>query len=391
MQTITRPINSRMHFIPYVVLITLVSGILLHGGIWRYPSDWSDHLQFITDFTTTGDLAAVHVAFHAVVLLLGQLIGLNAAALLVGVVSINLTWFVIYRVLRQIPRVRPGSAGLLALALLTAGPITLLTVKEGNLYFGYIGFQAIHSPTMVVLKPLALLLYGFVVTAMTRDVEITPRRALFVIVLCLVSTFTKPNFALSLLPALALVVLWRLLVARMHLSRSFLTWVLLVGVVLTGTLVLQYIAQFLWIDDGDSGIAVAPLEAVLQYESSPIWIAIKFLMSISFPAIVTVLYRRYWRDAVALQLAWLVFAFGALQMYLLAETGSRTGAGNFWWGAQIGLLILFLASLEHLFRHWKKAETWRYRLALALFILHVTCGAVFHLLRLFVPAQFAYW
>jgi len=76
---------------------------------------------------------------------------------------------------------------------------------------------------------------------------------------------------------------------------------------------------------------------------------------------------------VALNLAWLALIVG--QGYYLLLTEGVLSAGNFRWGAQIALFILYVVSLVF-FVQRAHASGWgrRLRVGAALFVLHVLSG-----------------
>lgn len=362
-----------------IAFLAFTAILALHIFIYA-DSDWINHVRFAREFLADGRLRVIHFTFHALVIALaiGIVVALPLTALIVGIGAIMATFVLLVR------RTRTAVG---SVALLVASPITVLSAQ--NLYFGYIGFNSLHSPTTVLLKPLALALFGLAVTAFTPSFRGTRQWMAWMAVLCLVSTFAKPNFALALVPALVVVAVSRTL--RGCVTKQNVIAIGGIGAFLVGILGVQYVAQYTLIDGVRSGITFAPLASVYMYEPSLMAIAGKFVLSIAFPLTVALLYRKQVRDDVALELAWGIFVFGAAQMYLLAETGVRAPDGNFWWGAQIGAFLLFVASFTSLSRLRHSGSRWRYRLAIGVFTVHVTCGAVFLLLRLVSPGQTSFW
>ncbi len=138
---------------------------------------------------------------------------------------------------------------------------------------------------------------------------------------------------------------------------------------------IQYVAQYTLIPfAAPGGIIFAPFGVVSQHEPRFEWLVLKFFMSIAFPLLITLLYRRQVFNDQAMLLGWLVFLAGAAQMYFFAESGERFNAGNFWWSAQIGLFVLFIAAI----RLWiaQARRDWRSLLSVAILGLHLVSGAV---------------
>jgi hypothetical protein len=96
----------------------------------------------------------------------------------------------------------------------------------------------------------------------------------------------------------------------------------------------------------------------------------------------------YFKEAIkdrALNLAALTFGFGVAQMYLLAETGDRANHGNFWWGAQITLFVLFIVSTTFLLQRASERRDWRVWLCSVVFALHLMSGLVYYFICAFAP------
>ena len=247
-------------------------------------------------------------------------------------------------------------AAALALGMLLAAPVALLVSLDERMYLGYIGINVWHNPTMLALKPLAVLSF-FYAAALFKDPpaidEAAAERsgfvtsALFILggaTVTVLGTLAKPNYALCLLPGVAIFVPWA------WYRRMTIRWTpLLLGLVLPALAVLlwQYTFTYRTSDAGKNSIIFAPLMAMLAV--SPKYLFGKFILSIVFPGLVWLLFLRgVWTDG-RMVLAWLVFYCSALWAYLAAES-ARPGHGNFGWGSQMALFILILESIRFLLR-----------------------------------------
>ena len=228
-----------------------------------------------------------------------------------------------------------------ASGLTLVAPIVVIAPWDGLFYFGYVGLANYHNPTIHLLRPFALLSFILACRAFRggRASSLTVAAAGM---LMATSLLIKPNYALCILPAIA-VVAW--LRWRAHKPPD---WrMLLFGFFLPAAIVLlaQWAVGF-WMARGEeTGFLMRPLEVERAFSG---YLLPKFLLSIVFPVVILAAYP--WdslRDD-GLALAWLSFVFGAAQMYLLAESGDRFYHGNFRWGAQISLFLLFAASAKFL-------------------------------------------
>jgi hypothetical protein len=228
----------------------------------------------------------------------------------------------------------------LSLALMLVMPINLLT--PGNRYLGYLIPHAYHNPTIVLLKPLALVL--FYVSVRCFDARPLPHPFAYTAgagVATLLCVLAKPSYVIALAPALVPV-------AAHALRRgAAVHWRLLVyGVLLPIMLAVGLQMTFM---SSRRGYMFAPLAVFHEWArlinpAADKNLLLKLVLSILFPLAVYVCCLRQARNALYLNIAWLTFAVGAAYTYLLAETGADLGLGNFTWSGQITVFVLFVAS-----------------------------------------------
>jgi hypothetical protein len=378
-----------------IIALLALATVLIFGLEVRYQlydsvalSDYTAHLQFARDMLA-GKFAATHVMYETIILGLRVVLPISYA----DAGWITATGFYLLTALVLYGFIRSASGGngwrvwliaaFFALALLVVTPITLLTFRQHTLYFGYVGINVVHNPTMVLLKPFALLLFSFTVAFLTRRVPLTARTVALAYLLIALSLFAKPNFVLILLPALLVLAAYRFY-RRDSLRPMILTLIL----PMTALLALQYVATYLLIASDGSQITFAPLATLYIYDHSRFSLLIKFALSITFPVAVYLLYARQAVRSLVLNLAWLAFAAGGGQMYLFAESGARLRDSNFWWSAQIGLFVLFVVSVLFLLERLRAQKDGRIWLCLLIFALHLASGIVYLLLQLQVVSLF---
>jgi hypothetical protein len=218
-------------------------------------------------------------------------------------------------------------------------PVMALAPLDGKYYYGYIGLANYHNPTIQLLRPIALLVFILALQVFRR-----PRNPVWMIasaaILVVLSALVKPNYLLCVLPAMAVLGLI-LLLRRQPLDIRM----GLFGFAFPAAIVLavQWYVTYAMPGTDNSHIIFLPL-VVEQYFSN--YLPWKFLLSILFPLAVLLLTARQVARDHSLQLAWLSFVIGALQLYLLAESGNRLYDANFRWSAQITLFILIVACVR---------------------------------------------
>lgn len=87
----------------------------------------------------------------------------------------------------------------LALLLVIAGPVTILTWREQALYFGYLNMDSYANPTHALLKPLALIVFALTVRGFERHRGL--RHSVVLGAAVVLSSLAKPTLLICLLPA----------------------------------------------------------------------------------------------------------------------------------------------------------------------------------------------
>ena len=233
----------------------------------------------------------------------------------------------------------------LTIVVLYLAPINILTLGGENLYFGYIAANTYHNPTSILLKPIAVAQFLLALYLLAHNrIPLWMLGAAFA--LSIVGAFVKPNYALAMLPALALITLWRMI------HHQPVEWrAILFGYGIINALVL--LLQYTVVAGSRGQIYIAPLESIRFTEPSDLAIVLKFPLSIAFPALVAFTNWKAARRSLPLGFAWLAFFVSLLHYYLLNEP-EHPYAGNFWWGAQTCLFILIMVSV----RFWISNLRW---------------------------------
>jgi len=211
-------------------------------------------------------------------------------------------------------------------------PINFFTLSQRNLYIGYVGINVYHNPTIVLLKPVSLLLFWIILDNLELK-EFSTKTLLLSIFLVLLDLTIKPNFMLCFLPSIWIYCVWR------RFKKQPVNWILLIfGVTLPAILVLLAQYFFTYGSDQTSRIIFSPLKSVSFYIKSIAGILIRIPLSIAFPLVsLALFFKQITRDK-RLVVSYIMLIVGLSFMYLASETGVREGHGNFWWTAQIALL-----------------------------------------------------
>ncbi|MEO8606676.1 MAG: hypothetical protein ABI690_02245 [Chloroflexota bacterium] len=346
--------------IPTTLLFALLSATyLIFHPIVEFaahnPVDYGNHLSYLKpdmDWPAVQRLLGMfpHFLFHLLTYLTFKVFpgatiedaGARVAVAFYLLLGAAIFWLMV-RHLGRPKNVWEGAIHVLVtVGLMLVMPVDIFTPT--NLYLGYIATNVYHSPTMVVLKPFAVVVFYFAVQifikpALSKSPTSHKQRMGLVMLATVFCTLAKPNYVMALLPALILMTIYAYF--RSHTIR----WALLIAIIFSAGFILFCQAV---IFGNTQGFLIAPLAVLNSWASinpdAPKGLILKFLLSILFPLVVYIGYFRQARHDIYLNLAWITFGFGAAYFYLLAESGSRLDDGNFTWSAQIALLILFIAS-----------------------------------------------
>lgn len=332
------------------LMVVGIFGYVTHLTVSDQVTDYDEHLEFAQSMVESGNVELPHFLYHALVILAHKSLSTQdfhtseTLVIVLGHLLLSLVVYVIFRSGFSESTSSPGAlvSIVMTLSVMLVSPVTLFTLGRHNLYFGYIyPANVYHNPTIILLKPLALLLFFFAAKVFTRQSYGKGFRFVAIlVVLTILSSLTKPNYIICLLPGAVLFAGYR------GFRNQVVDWkCLILGIIVPAVAILGWQYYFTYTASSEtlksSQIILAPLKVVAHYSSG---LFPKFILSMAFPLCV---YGAYFRKAVhniELNLSWGIFLIGAFYTYFLAEGGSRMYSGNFWWSGQITLFILFVMS-----------------------------------------------
>lgn len=395
------------------ILAALVIGAFLLFGFvvsqMVLGTDYAPHIASAEEMVRTGQITRTNFLYHLLVAVARAFVpfdyltspsGTQLSAFSVAGWGVAVVFYIVYLLVVYF-YVRGGIAGPVtgpvamfyagfSLALIIVSPISLFTAYIPNLFAGYVNIAHYTNPTIILLKPFALLLFFYLVQAIPAG-EQSLKSILITAGLLLAATLAKPNFTLCLLPLIALWCGYR------YWHRQPMPWRLMlfgIGLPALALLAWQYYHRYIFDVFGVSmSIVVAPLATLIAHsanEGLAAWTLLpKFFLSILFPLIIYLCYRQKANASRPLVLAWALFGIGVFFSYTFAEYERATSqfylAGDFLWCAQITLLVLFIVSarfwLEQIGpalltwdrRRWASLG-WRFYLCAGVFGLHLASG-----------------
>lgn len=366
----------------WLALLCLVSAAIFlpmnYTMVYSHPhNDYKDHIQFARQLNN-GQPMPAHIAAHPAwqysLVFMTRLfnISLENSAVIVqtgfdlALVTILFAWLK-----NALPQMKPFWVGAISLGCAIAAPLMILAVGDHLLYLGYIGISSYHNPTIIMLRPAAVLIFIYSI-GLVEGKRFSGRHIPVSAFLVVVSALAKPNLLVCLLPALGILLLVRMI------KHEGLDWRFTVlGIFLPAVCVLawQFLATYA---GGETGFEFAPLAVMQGYSGA---LLAKLLLSIWFPLLVIISYwKTVWQDK-SMLLAVLTFFFGAAYTYLLSEGSARFQDGNWGWSGEIALLLLFVVSIIFLFKHRSDTQpTWLWKVVFVMgFVPHVVAGMLYYI------------
>ena len=336
-------------------------------------NDFADHVAF-AGLLAEGREIPPHILAHSLlqwlILLVSRVLGVSVQWAALGVmVGANLvsTLLVFGLVRGRGGQTSAWTAAGAAAAMLFASPLAVYLWQDGYYYLGYVGVVTFHNPTIILLRPLALV--NFMLLPQVIGEGRAPAWVFWAAAITsLLAAFIKPNYAICALPVLGLAA------GAALLRGKTVRWGLIAGgfvIPTVGMLAWQFLTTY---GDESGGILFAPLAVMRSYTT--LGLPLRFLSSIWFPLLTCALFWRAAREDALTRWGWAVFALGAFYTYFMAEGGERFQHGNFGWSGEIALYLLFAAVLALLAR---QSRGWRWWVCwLAGLLPHAAFGAAYY-------------
>ena len=365
--------GDRTVTIGLVFVIGLLSVVAFYPQIFgHHNTDIHNHLLAVQEMSQRWQWNLYSIFFLLVYELslgTGNFFGISCAAMGVLTLSVIFKGILSYLVVKNATG-RKLTAACAAIALVLVMPLPNWW-KPDQIYLDKIAPNLWFNSTGILTMPFAILLF-FSAIAWLRKLSL--RSWLWVLIFCLMSLLTKPNYVLALMPALGIAVLIRVAgLQREEIARTLLFFAGLALVAIC-VLALQYADTYVASSgtpsaSGESAhTIIAPFAVWRVYSPN---IPASLLLSIAFPLGVTILYFREVKTNPTMLLAWGIWAAAMLQYILLAESGEYLADGNWGWGSNIAMYIVFLVSAMVFLR---QPRSLRYYSVAILFSLHLATG-----------------
>lgn len=362
--------------------------------------DYKPHIAFAVEISENNPVPVPHALFQKLILILRTLLpfrilqsfsgfwqylydhSYTACAILIVIAAYLATIFILKKRFYENWKAFLGNkayiyAWLAGLCLLLVNPIILFTLKS-RLILGYIPANLWHNPTYILMRPFALWLFFFIEDHWDKRLE--AKQWWLVAFISYLVIFAKPNFTLSMLPALGI-----FFIIRSGPLKKW-NWALLTALGVSALLSLAYQYWFVAQYPSESSFFLAPLVGALFYTKNGFVLIAFLLLSIMFPLMVSILDRKEALRRVDFQLAWLNFAVALLTFLFFTEL-PHIAMLNFSWGAVMAVFIIFMVSLNHLVLNFHRLaiQAWKTKVLLGLLALHFVSGVVYTSITIIYP------
>ena len=342
-----------------------------------------------------------HFIYHLLVIFVNSVTSfsfLNSGFVVIGL-SVFFTFLFLMEYLQfSAPTTYRAPLAVLCLALFFLHPIPLLYWRDKHMYYGYMAPNIFHNPTVILLKPLALL-HFMMFTRLIDTSNYKLRNLILLVLITSVSILAKPSYMMTVLPATVLIWLYSTLKEKNFSKQT--TQLIALGLILPTVALIgwQFFRTF-----GPQGaevtrwnkgkLAFSPLE-LFRYYSSTLSFIPKVLGSLAFPLSVIFFHFKVAKRSFDFQLALVNMLVAAIFNYCLVDKGGCFLCGDFGWSSQIALFLFNCVSLKIFFQSidfstdgfTNTRSKLGIAIPMALFTLHVISGVFWYSSNLF-PAHF---
>lgn len=385
--------NKRLIYLGFLLLIVLVYAIVVNNLIYSdlYSTDVKNHIRFaqkLLSYTLDGKIYFIpHPLFHILLIGFHFIFGsweFSAVVLLVILIGIifNFQMYYISKELK-VEFFAPGSI-ILSFVLLVVSSIYIpplnnwLSPNYFSVMFSGSGTPNIlHNPTYYLVKLFVLPLFYSGIKLLNKPSELNKKNILLFTFLLSLSILAKPNFALSFMPVFSILFALRSYQGKNSFGQILKSLILLLSLPVI-ILFLQFFISYV-AGPRDSTVSICFFCVWHNWSKFP---PVSILLGIAFPFYMFLLNLNKNLKEIKYRFAWLNFLFALFFAVFFYETDYRLLAGNFFWGYNLSLFLLFYVSILDFSKYCKECHqngVYNVRLigAVLLLVLHIA-GGIYH-------------
>ncbi|NLW72255.1 MAG: hypothetical protein GXY37_05150 [Chloroflexi bacterium] len=361
-----------------------------------YSGDFAPHLHYARYFAETGHSPIQHIAFHRLVIIVKALLptdiiseisyrlsrivedhGWEIAGLATAVLIYLGTAWILYFILKdslKLDRTCFSEIKIwtLVVVCLLVMPINFFFLQE-RLTLGYYSANVLHNPTFILSRLFSLLL--FYLCLVWTEKEISFKTGMLLSILSLLSTASKPNFMMALIPSLCIFFLIR----NKSMRRENYKLLFFVGIPAFIVLLIQFLMRSGSAET--SKFVFAPFMAVLTRVPNIPMVFLLLFLSLAFPITVFILNWKSIKQKAATQLLLITLAINYLLFILFAEV-PKAGHLNFIWGMMTAVFLSFAYAIvvwvKQINIEEKPLRSIKSLLPLTFLLLHIASGFLYY-------------
>lgn len=308
----------------YIFSVLLVS--VLYFAFYALFSlkgtDIAAHQDFIKNYLANGEPLPPHFGFHLAVMILSgfsaNLADMRLPSVVILAVSFALKYILTVSLVSR--WVKTSEALWISALVMFCAPIFLYE----PIYLGQISGLVLHNPTTIMVFPFSIAVFMYSLRG----------RFGIVAILSVLSLFVKPNYIL----AWGVAFLCHQMITH-GLSKKVIAdnmkWLFPVIAILTW--------QYLSFTGSGAGIDISPFKVWSDFSGN---IPLSIARSLAFPLCFVLLFHDTAIKDTYLKLAWAVLLVAIFQAALLFESGFRGFHGNWFWGMNLAVYIVFAISVS---------------------------------------------
>lgn len=338
-------IMCRYIIFPSIIGVLYVFPIIIWDGA-LLEVDYKLHAEFAVDMYVAQQITIPHFLHQFILLAISKIFSLDiklATYIAVFCYVFSTAFILIYYFQAKLKQTSSFIICCAVVIIMFSNPIAITFFQNNFMYLGgYIYINVYHNPTILLLKPIALISFFLIIELLSSN-SLRINHRVWAVCLCftLLSIVAKPNYIIVLLPSLLL-----LLVCH-NFSRQYNTrnWNFIIfSIVISSVLLLAM--QFLITYSAASGNGIGIGLFMFQTYYVAEWtIPFSFIASVVFP-LSLLFFVQLARLSLSYQLSLILIIMGIIYSYFFYETGERLLHGNFGWSGIIANFLFFCVSVQ---------------------------------------------
>lgn len=328
------------------------------GGMW--PSDTYSYIEEICGTNTTYSYP------YPIMFAIGKVINCFVGSPMIAIVVTSAIFNGLAIIITKIVFNKQTGARILATIVTVSlfflsmiyGPV-FKALGVNNIYAGVFSPNPWQNQTYMAARPFMILAFLFGAKTLeayekelAKGVAVTKEKIskyiVFAIVM-LLATMTKPSYTIVHMAAAGIIMIVRFLINKGRIFRqTFILGLCYIPTIIS--LLYQYFAEF-------TGVSMVGDEQGIGIELFRVWrgytdnIPLALILAGLFPLTTLVVYRKDIKIDTQFRFSWQVYLAGLIMAAVFYEKGFREAHGNFMWGYECGLFLVFLTGIIKLLRN----------------------------------------